>query len=324
MSRLAAETGSGGRRPKRPVTGILLLDKPAGISSNVALQRVRRAFAAAKGGHTGNLDVAATGLLPLCFGEATKVSAFLLDADKVYVADIALGVTTTTGDREGDVVSVRPSNEVALADIETVLAGFLGEITQVPPMYSALKRDGRPLYEYARAGIELERAARTVRIHSLQLLDCSPGSLRVEVHCSKGTYVRTLAEDIGAALGCGAHLAALRRTRAGPFSLADAHPLSSFQDPLPPDPQDLDVLLLPVDSALGAFPAVALDSASAERAVSVGQAVTLAERPPAGLCRVYARDGRFLGMGEVDTAGLLAPRRMMQTASEVSDQHQTR
>jgi len=321
--RLAVEVGSGARRPKRPVTGILLLDKPAGISSNVALQRVRRAFAAAKGGHTGNLDVAATGLLPLCFGEATKVSAFLLDADKVYVADVVLGVTTTTGDREGDVVCVRSADAVGQSDVEAVLARFHGDITQVPPMYSALKRDGRPLYEYARAGVELERAARTVRIYSLRLLACSPGSLRVEVHCSKGTYVRTLAEDIGAALGCGAHLGALRRTRAGPFSLEDAYPLASFQDPLP-HPGDLDRLLLPVDSALGTFPAVTLEATAAERAVACGQPVVVADPPAAGLCRVYARDGRFLGMGEIDAAGTLAPRRMMQVVSEVAEQHQTR
>lgn len=322
MTRLTGEPSGGVRRPKRAVTGILLLDKPAGISSNVALQRVRRAFAAAKGGHTGNLDVAATGLLPLCFGEATKVSAFLLDADKVYVADIALGATTTTGDREGDILRERSYTGIEQADVEAVLLRFRGDVTQVPPMYSALKRDGRPLYEYARAGIELERAARVVHIFSLRLLAYAPGSAQVEVHCSKGTYVRTLAEDIGEALGCGAHLSALRRTRAGPFSLDDAHPLASFQDPLP-EAQDIDALLLPVDSALGAFPAVTLESVAAERAMAFGQAVAVADRPAAGLCRVYARGGRFLGMGEIDAAGTLAPRRMMQTASEVPDQHQT-
>jgi len=314
VNRLASEGSGGARRLKRTVTGILLLDKPAGISSNVALQRVRRAFAAAKGGHTGNLDVAATGLLPLCFGEATKVSAFLLDADKEYIADIALGITTTTGDREGETLRERPSTGIGQDDIEAVLTRFIGEITQVPPMYSALKRDGRPLYEYARAGIELERAARQVRIHRLRLLDYTPGSARVEVHCSKGTYVRTLAEDIGEALGCGAHLAALRRTRAGPFSLDEAHPLSRFQDPVP-DPASLDELLLPVDSALETFPAVALESASAERAVACGQSIALADPPRAGLCRIYTRSGCFLGMGEIDAKGALSPRRLMQTPS---------
>jgi tRNA pseudouridine55 synthase len=322
VNRLAGKDSGGTRRLKRAVTGILLLDKPAGISSNIALQRVRRAFAAAKGGHTGNLDVAATGLLPLCFGEATKVSGFLLDADKVYVADIALGATTTTGDREGEVLCERSAAGIEQADVEGVLTRFLGEIAQVPPMYSALKRDGRPLYEYARAGIELERAARRVRIYSLRLLAYAPGSAHVEVHCSKGTYIRTLAEDIGEALGCGAHLAALRRTRAGPFSLDDAHPLARFQAPLS-EPGGLDALLLPVDSALGAFPLVTLESTDAERALAFGQAVAVANPPLAGLCRVYARSGRFLGMGEIDGAGTLAPRRMMQTASEVPDQHQT-
>lgn len=304
------------RRPKRPVSGILLLDKPAGISSNTALQRVRYAFAAAKGGHTGNLDVAATGLLPLCFGEATKVGGFLLDADKTYLADVALGATTTTGDREGEILRRRPPPAVSRAEIEALLQRFVGEQHQVPPMYSALKRDGRPLYAYARAGVEVEREPRLIRIHSLRMLDAGADWLRVEVHCSKGTYVRTLAEDLGEALGCGAHLASLRRTVAGPFRLEHAHPIGRFE--AQPDGFDaLDALLLPVDSALGQFPAADLPSAQAERAVCLGQRVRLESAPGPGLCRIYSLAGRFLGIGEIDAAGVLAPKRMMHAAATI-------
>ena len=305
------------RPPKRAVNGILLLDKPADLSSNAALQRVRRALAAAKGGHTGNLDVAATGLLPLCFGEATKVSAFLLDADKVYIADIALGATTTTGDREGAIIRERSVPRLTEGGLTAVLNGFLGVQTQVPPMYSALKRDGRPLYEYARAGIELERAARTINLYALRLLAQRDDGLVVEVHCSKGTYVRTLAEDIGEVLGCGAHLAGLRRTRAGPFRLEDAHPIDMFEAGAAAA-ESYDALLLPLDRALGAFPAVTLDAA-AMRAVSYGQRVGPIDGTVPGLCRLYAEDGRFLGIAEVGAAGEIAPRRMMQTPSESSD-----
>ncbi len=305
------------RPPKRAVNGILLLDKPADLSSNGALQRVRRSLAAAKGGHTGNLDVAATGLLPLCFGEATKVSAFLLDADKVYVADIALGVTTSTGDREGEITRERPVPSLTQGDLESVLTGFLGEQSQIPPMYSALKRNGRPLYEYARAGIELERTARRINLYALRLVAQRAAGLVVEVHCSKGTYVRTLAEDIGEALGCGAHLSGLRRTRAGPFRLEDAYPIERFEAGAA-DPASYDSMLLPIDRALGAFPALTLDPA-AVRAVSYGQRVGPFDGSKPGLCRLYAHDGRFLGIADVDLAGVIAPRRMMQTLSGSSD-----
>ncbi len=307
-----ASTNARQRPPRRPVDGILLLDKPVGISSNHALQRVRRALAAAKGGHTGNLDVAASGLLPLCFGEATKISAFLLEADKTYVAEIALGVTTTTGDREGEVLATRPVPACTEAEVEGVLAAFLGPQAQVPPMYSALKRDGRPLYAYARAGIELERAARSVTVHALRLLDCAPPRLVVEVHCSKGTYVRTLAEDIGARIGCGAHLAALRRTRAGPFSLEHAHALSVFEGGT--EPARLDGLLLPPDSALTGYAALRLDAASA-RAVCQGQRRPAPTALETGLHRLYGPDGSFLGLGEITLDGSLEPRRLMRAAA---------
>lgn len=299
------------RPPRRPVDGILLLDKPEGLSSNAALQRVRRALGAAKGGHTGNLDVAASGLLPLCFGEATKLSAFLLDADKSYVADIALGTTTTTADREGEVLRTRPVPLLTADALTRTLADFVGPQTQVPPMYSALKRDGRPLYAYARAGVELERKPRHVTIHSLHLLVLGPASLRVEVHCSKGTYIRTLAEDIGEALGCGAHLAALRRTRAGPFHLEDAHELSEFDVDGPTT--RFDALLLPPDRALAGYPALDLDPA-ARRAAGQGQRRPAPADTAPGLYRLYAAGHGFLGLGEVTPDGSLEPRRMMQTA----------
>lgn len=303
------------RPPRRSVSGILLLDKPEGLSSNAALQRVRHALAAAKGGHTGNLDVAASGLLPLCFGEATKVSAFLLDADKTYVADLALGVTTSTGDREGEVLIVRDVPALTDDAIERVLERFLGQQSQVPPMYSALKRDGKPLYAYARAGIELERAPRVITIHALRLLTHTPGRLVIEVHCSKGTYVRTLAEDIGEALACGAHLAALRRTQAGPFRLEDAVPLAHFAQDVPPT--GFDQLLLPVDSALAGYPAMTLDAATTQ-AIRHGQRRQAPAGTAAGLHRLYGADGHFLGLAAVTADGSLEPRRLMNTAEPLT------
>ncbi len=304
------------RPPKRPVHGLLLLDKPEGISSNLALQRVRRALAAAKGGHTGNLDVAASGLLPLCFGEATKLSAFLLDADKTYIAELALGTTTTTGDREGEVLTSRPVPPLTTEDVTRALARFVGPQSQLPPMYSALKRDGRPLYAYARAGIEVAREPRAITIHALRLLDCRVPRLVVEVVCSKGTYVRTLAEDIGEALGCGAHLSALRRTRAGPFSLDDAHPLSVFETGEAPARHD--ALLLPVDRALSGYPALTLEAA-ASRALRQGQRRPASAEARPGLYRLYGPDETFLGLGEVTADGSLEPRRMMQLAETSPD-----
>lgn len=204
------------------VDGVLLLDKPVGLSSNAALQKAKWLLAALKAGHTGTLDPFADGLLPLCFGEATKFSAFLLDSDKRYRATMRLGITTTTGDPEGEVLTERPV-EVRCDEMTAVLPRFLGEIAQVPPMHSALKHQGRPLYEYARAGIEIDRPPRQVRIAALDLLECVPPRVVFDVQCSAGTYVRTLAQDIGAALGCGAHLTGLTRTAAGGFDLAQAH-----------------------------------------------------------------------------------------------------
>mgnify|MGYP002073830480 CR=1 FL=1 len=260
--------------------------------------------------------MAASGLLPLCFGEATKVSAYLLDADKTYLAEIALGTTTASGDREGEVLVTRPVPALTASDVARVLSGFLGRQQQIPPMYSALKRDGRPLYAYARAGIELERAPREIWVHALRLIEQRPAALVVEVECSKGTYVRTLAEDIGEALGCGAHLAALRRTRAGPFDLADAHPLDLFDRG--GVPEQFDALLLPVDRALVGYPSLQLDTVTA-RALCQGQRRPAAGHTVAGLHRLYGPDGGFLGLGEVTVDGSLEPRRLMQVPEAPED-----
>jgi len=290
------------------VDGVLLLDKPIGLTSNDALQKARRLFSAAKGGHTGTLDPLATGLLPLCFGEATKFSADLLDADKTYEAVLKLGITTDSGDAEGQVVATAPVN-VSDGDVVRVLPQFTGDIQQIPPMHSALKRNGRPLYELARQGIEVERAARAVTIHAIDLLAFSGDSLSLRVACSKGTYIRVLAADIGQALGCGAHLAALRRTVVGDLDLAHAVTLA-----------ELEVLdeagragrLQAVDALLHTLPVVAVEGEAAER-FRHGNPVDLPEGL-SGKIRVYA-DGRLIGVGEPGPDGRLWPKRLVQLAA---------
>lgn len=295
-------------RPKkvwRKVDGVLLLDKPLGLSSNDALQKARRLFSAAKGGHTGTLDPLATGLLPLCFGEATKFSADLLDADKTYEAEIRLGVTTDSGDAEGQIIATAPA-AVTAADVARVLPAFMGDILQVPPMHSALKRDGKPLYELARQGIVVERAARPVTVHAIDVLACSEDFLRLSVHCSKGTYIRVLAADIGAALGCGGHLVALRRTRVGPLDLAAAVTLEALNAG---GEDERARFLLPLDALLQNLPRVDLAADDAQR-FGHGNPVDL---PPGlhGKIRVYA-DGTLLGIGEPGTGGRLWPKRLLQ------------
>ena len=295
-------------RPKkvwRKVDGVLLLDKPLGLSSNDALQKARRLFSAAKGGHTGTLDPLATGLLPLCFGEATKFSADLLDADKTYEAEIRLGVTTDSGDAEGQIIATAPA-AVTAADVARVLPAFMGDILQVPPMHSALKRDGKPLYELARQGIVVERAARPVTVHAIDVLACSEDFLRLSVHCSKGTYIRVLAADIGAALGCGGHLVALRRTRVGPLDLAAAVTLEALNAR---GEDERARFLLPLDALLQNLPRVDLAPDDAQR-FGHGNPVDL---PPGlhGKIRVYA-DGTLLGIGEPGTGGRLWPKRLLQ------------
>ncbi|ENV61891.1 tRNA pseudouridine(55) synthase TruB [Acinetobacter soli] len=231
------------RKPsKRPISGVFLLNKPLGLSSNGVLQKVRWLFRAQKAGHTGALDPLATGLLPICLGEATKFSHYLLDSTKRYQTVVKLGQTTTTGDVEGDIVQTRPVPVLTRDLIETVLAQFRGEIQQIPPMYSALKRDGRPLYELARKGVEIEREARPITIYDLSLIDFNADSLTLDVTCSKGTYIRVLGEDIGEALGCGGHLKALHRTQTGHFDLIPEYTLEYLEQL---NESERDVLLLP-------------------------------------------------------------------------------
>lgn len=294
------------RKSWRRVDGVLLLDKPRGMSSNAALQAARRLFSAAKAGHTGTLDPMASGLLPLCFGDATKFSADLLAADKTYEAELRFGVTTDTGDADGEVVS-ECCVGFGRAELETALASFRGPIRQVPPMYSALKRDGRRLYELARQGIEVEREARQVTIHELSLLDFSADRCRLLVACSKGTYIRSLAEDLGAALACGAHLTALRRLAVGALRIADALTLDQL---VALSEEQRESCLLPPDALLQSLPAVHLDDSAGERFLH-GNPVTV-DGPP-GKCRVYAED-RLLGLGELDDLGKLQPRRVLGAA----------
>lgn len=294
------------RRKGRDVHGIVLLDKPAGISSNRAVQRVRGLFGARKAGHTGSLDPFATGMLPICLGEASKTAGFMLDAAKTYEAEARLGLATTTGDTEGEPAGSAPLPTADEAEVRAVLARFEGEISQVPPMHSALKHQGTPLYKLARAGVEVPRAARTVRIHSLELLHWAPPTLRFRVHCSKGTYIRTLAEDIARELGSCAHLVALRRLAVEPF---EASGMVTLQD-LEARQQAgrLDDCLLPPDAGLAGWPRVELGAAEAAR-FSHGNPVDGITAAP-GPVRVYAAEGRLLGLGECSAGGVLKPRRV--------------
>jgi len=304
-----------GRRNKRgrAVHGILLLDKPGGMSSNRALQRVKRLFDASRAGHTGSLDPLATGLLPICLGEATKVSAFLLEADKQYRFTARLGETTDSGDADGELLATSAIEGIDRARIEAALGGLRGEIEQLPPMHSALKHAGRPLYEYARRGIDIERSPRPTVIHRLDLLSFDGRDAQFDVQCSKGTYVRTLAEDLGAALGCGAHVTVLRRTGAGPFGDDALITLAKLEADMTSDeggPQSLDRHLLPVDSALKAWPRLDLGPDLAGF-VRQGQAVQVPRAPTAGLVRLYGRNEGFLGMGRITSDGRVAPKRLM-------------
>jgi tRNA pseudouridine55 synthase len=291
----------------KQVDGVLLLDKPIGFTSNDALQKARRLFSAAKGGHTGTLDPLATGLLPLCFGEATKFSADLLDADKTYEAVLKLGVTTDSGDAEGKVTATSTVN-TEKAVILKLLPQFTGDIQQIPPMHSALKRNGRPLYELARQGIEVEREARAVTIHAIDLLDFAGDALTLRVACSKGTYIRVLAADIGAALGCGAHLTALRRTRVGDLDLEGAVTLAELEGL---DETGRINHLKPVDALLHTLPILTVEGEAAQR-FSHGNPVDL---PPglSGKIRVY-ENGKLIGIGEPGSGDRLWPKRLVQLA----------
>lgn len=313
-------------RKGRELDGILVIDKPVGLTSNAVLQRVKRRLGAAKAGHTGSLDPLATGVLPLCFGEATKFSQWLLEADKAYRAEGRLGIITDSGDSDGQVLEARPlAAGLDEARLEQALVSLRGEIDQVPPMYSALKHQGQPLYKLARQGKEVERKARRVQIKELKLVSLSGDRFEIDVRCSKGTYIRSLVESIGEHLGCGAHVTALRRTGAGNFTLADAVTLDMLENELPAE--HFDPLLLPIDKPLEELPVICINT---EHCVSIlnGQPVRIPGHSEPGQVRLYRSDvspdssragaasGRqFLGLGEVLLDGQVKPRRLVKTAA---------
>lgn len=297
------------RRKGKAINGVLLLDKPSGISSHTALQNARHVLEAAKAGHTGTLDPLASGLLPLCLGEATKFSALLLDAHKTYSAHVMLGVCTTTGDAEGEIISTEPTAHLSPPQIERALAGIVGTLEQVPPMYSALKHQGRPLYQYAREGQTVERASRPVTIYALEVLRIESPLMQIRIEVSKGTYIRSLAEEIGRRLGCGAHLTALRRERVGPFGLSQAVTLEqlTFMDSI-----ERLAHVLPTDVLLAGLPRVDLDERSG-MAMRQGQVVRV-DGAQAGLVRMYDHAGAFIGVGRTQDDACVAPQRLLQTA----------
>ena len=298
---------------KRSVNGILLLDKPPGFTSNGALQRVKRLYSAKKAGHTGSLDPIATGMLPICFGEATKFSQFLLDSDKIYYVVATLGVRTTTGDTEGEVVETLPLINITRERIETIMQTFLGETDQIPPMFSAIKVQGQALYELARRGIEIERKPRKIKIFSLTLEDLQTDAFSLRVHCSKGTYVRTLVEDIGRLLGCGAHVKELRREMVMPYTNVPMFTLPMLEIILETSGNaGLDACLLPVETAVDTFPAVQL-STSAAFYLRMGQAVRSTFPLNSTFVRLVSEDEKFLGIGEVMSDGRVKPSRLVST-----------
>ena len=306
-----------GRRKNkgRNVSGVLLLDKPKGCSSNHILQKVKRLFGAAKAGHTGSLDPLATGMLPVCFGEATKISAFLLDSDKRYHLKCQLGISTTTGDAEGEVTETQDVSSISEQAIRKVLPEFIGDIEQVPPMYSALKHNGERLYKLARQGIEVERKARSVTIYDIEFIAYGKDEqqrhiLELEVSCSKGTYVRTLAEDIAKKLDCGAHITELRRLSVGPYD-GDMLTIDQLSELAEQGSEALDACLQPIDSGVAHWPDVRLGSDAAFY-VRQGQAVLVPHAPTQGWVRIYDQS-HFLGLGEIQDDGLIAPRRMIRT-----------
>ena len=309
-----------GRRRKfgRPVDGVLILNKSLGVSSNKALQEAKRLFYAQKAGHTGALDPLATGVLPICFGEATKFSQWLLDSDKRYRARLQLGVVTTTGDLEGDIIQTNDVSYLNKDKISEIVARFRGEGTQVPSMYSAIKHKGKPLYKFARKGIEVEREARQIHLHRLETTEIHLGTtayIDIDVQCSKGTYIRTLAEDIGTALGVGAHLSQLHRSEAGRFSDREALTIEQLSEKRGEgQAESLDNELLPIDVLIEQFPRVELDSRSTEFFI-LGQAVMAPEvyrfAKETDIVRTFCETGKFLGVGEVTGDGGVRPRRLL-------------
>ena len=299
------------KRIKRNISGVILLDKPLGYSSNQALQKVKWFYQAAKAGHTGTLDPLATGLLPICLGEATKFAQYVTDADKTYVATLKLGTTTTTGDAEGEVLTTALVN-VSPAQFKSVCIKFVGEVSQIPPMYSALKFEGKALYTYAREGVDIARQARVVRIKNINVNEFSGEIAQITVTCSKGTYIRTLAEDIGAALGCGAHLIGLRRTETAGYQLLQAVTIEQLEAMTA---EARDAQLLPVDSAIEALPKVILN-ADAAFFLLQGQAVWQAGKIPNSDLRLYDENNQFLGLGFLQDDGKIAPKRLIVKNAE--------
>ncbi|MEK6749852.1 MAG: tRNA pseudouridine(55) synthase TruB [Pseudomonadota bacterium] len=300
---------------RREVNGVILLDKPSGITSNAALQFVKRLYNADKAGHTGSLDPLASGLLPICLGEATKISTFLLDADKAYAVECRLGITTDSGDADGQVLVERPLPVLTIDAIEGVIARFRGKIMQVPPMHSAIKRAGQPLYRLAHKGITVAREARPVTIYALVLEAYTPPLLRLAVRCSKGTYIRSLVEDIGAALGCGAHVTVLRRTAVAGATLAQAHTPDQLSVLAAQGVAMLDDQLVAMEDMLADWPRVHLDAEAVYRLTS-GQGVALPARPRQDLIWLYGPGQRLLGIGEVEKSGRIVPKRMLKHAGE--------
>ena len=302
----------GRRRDKgRDVSGIVLLDKPVRMGSNEALQIVKRFYHAKKAGHTGSLDQLASGLLPVCLGEATKMSGFLLDADKRYRSVFRLGEKTTTGDAEGEVIETGSVEGISRSDVERVLAEFRGTIQQIPPMHSAVKHQGQRLYQLARQGVVVERKPRTVTVHELRLIEYRGALLEVEIFCSKGTYIRTLAEDVGERLACGGRVENLRRTGSGPFDETGMVSLERLRESADRGIEVLDAHLLPMDFAVAEWPEVNLTDDVAYY-LCRGQAVLVPRAPTAGWVRIYGSERRFLGVGEVLDDGRIAPRRLVR------------
>lgn len=298
------------RKKGRSIDGIVILDKAIGISSNRALQEVKRIFDAQKAGHTGSLDPLATGVLPLCLGEATKVSQFLLDSDKKYRAKLKLGVRTDSGDSEGHEIETCTDFQVSKQEIEVALERFKGEIEQVPPMHSALKVNGVPLYKMARKGQTIERRPRQITVYSIELTALEGDELELEIACSKGTYIRTIADDLGQVLGCGAHIIALRRIQAGAFTEADCVSTQALKEELESGGLSvIDEHLMPMDKAIADLPEVVLPSITASF-IKNGQPVLVRHLPEEGLVRLYEEE-QFIGIGCIDDDGKVAPRRLV-------------
>lgn len=301
------------------INGILLLDKPLKMTSNGVLQYVKRLFGAKKAGHTGSLDPLATGMLPICFGEATKVSQFLLDSNKYYRVAVKLGIKTSTGDAEGEIISTRPVIDVDAEKIKRVLTKFLGLIKQIPPMFSAIKHQGQPLYKLARQGIEIERKSREVYIYSSELISFEEEAFVFDVHCSKGTYIRTLVEDIGEVLECGAYITSLHRTAVSPYELNKMYQLNQLEEIHHQNGlSGLIQCLLPVDSSVQHLPAIKL-SASGSFYMRTGQLVRVSSGPAKGFVRLFSENSQFMGIGEILEDGRVAPRRLLNLTSKMTE-----